>query len=70
MGIDHIKEHEATLREPRTLGDCGVPRERDCDAAGVGAHEVYQSRKHLSPRVQAFLGFMQEKFSTAARPRM
>ena len=31
---------------------------------------VYQSRKHLSPRVQAFLGFMQEKFSTVARPGM
>jgi len=31
---------------------------------------AYQSRKHLSPRVQAFLRFMQEKFSTTARPGM
>lgn len=28
---------------------------------------TWQSRKHLSPRVQAFLGYMQEKFSASGR---
>jgi DNA-binding transcriptional LysR family regulator len=30
---------------------------------------VYQSRKHLAPRVQAFLAFMGERFTTAAAQR-
>ncbi|WBS03710.1 LysR family transcriptional regulator [Pseudoduganella sp. SL102] len=29
---------------------------------------AWQSRKHLSPRVRAFLDYMQEKFTAAARP--